>query len=322
MEQKTKLLDQVRHFMRLKQYHRNTERDYISCIKQFILYHNKKHPLDMNEGHVQAFLTYLAVYRKPSASAQNKALNAIVLLYKHVLHRPLGNVSGVLRAKTGYRLPVVLTEPEVTLLLNCLENTQYKLIIRLMYGSGMELRETVCTRVQDLDFVTNTVTVRGEKGRKNRVTILPQSIQAEIRVHLKRMKSLYCQDRTDGVADVCFPGPMAEKYPSAANSWNWQYVFPSDRRSRDPGTRRLRRHHVSERSVNKAIRKAVGLAGIQKHVTSRVLRHSFATHLLEAGTNIRAVQELMGHKNIKTTMIYLHCLNTPGETVTSPLDQL
>jgi len=322
MEQKTKLLDQVRHFMRLKQYHLNTERDYVSCIKQFILYHNKKHPLGMNEGHVQAFLTYLGVERKLSASAQNKALNAIVLLYKHILHRPLGDFGGTVRAKTPYRLPVVLTGAEVDLLLNCLENTQHKLIIRLMYGSGMGLKETVRTRVQDLDFISNTVTVRDEQSRNDRITIFPESIQNDMRSHLKRMEAQFRQDRADGCADVCLLRALAQKHPNAADTWGWQYVFPSDRRSRDPHTKAIRRHHVYERSVNKVIHKAVTLAGIHKHVTSRVFRHSFAAHLLESGVSIRVVQELLGHKSIETTQVYLHCLNRPGETVVSPLDRL
>jgi integron integrase len=322
MEQKTKLLDQVRNFMRLKQYHLNTERDYVSSIKQFILYHRKKHPLDMNEGHVQAFLTHLAVERELSASAQNRALNAIALLYKYVLKRPLGDFTRTVRAKTPYRRPVTLTAGEIDLLLNCLENTQHKLIIRFMYGSGMGLKETVRTRVQDLDFISNTVTVRDEKGKKDRITVFPESVQNEMRVHLKRMEAQFRLDRDDGCADVYLPCLLARKYPNAADTWDWQYVFPSDRRSRDPSTKLLRRQHVYERSVNRAINKAVTMAGIHKHVTSRVLRNSFATHLLESGVSIRVVQELLGHKSIETTQIYLHCLNTPGETVVSPLDRL
>ena len=322
MNHKPKLLDQVRHFMRLKRYRPQTERDYISCIKQFILFHNKKHPLDMDEGHVRAFLTYLAVERKLSASAQNRALSAIMLLYKDILYRPLGNFSGLLRAKTRYHLPVVLTSKEVALLFNCLENTQYKLIIRLMYGSGMGLKETVRTRVRDLDFVTNTVTVRDEEGRKDRITVLPESIQNDMRTHLKRVEAQFYLDRASGFTEVCLPKTLDTKHGKASNIWSYQYIFPSCRRTRDPRTRELTLHHIHERSVNKAISKAVALAGIQKQVTSRVLRHSFATHLLEAGTNIRVVQELLGHKSIETTRTYLHCLNTPGETVKSPLDQL
>ena len=322
MDHKPKLLDQVRHFMRLKQYHLNTERDYVSCIRQYILYHDKKHPLDMNEGHVQAFLTYLAIERKLSASAQNRALNAIVLLYKHVLHKPLGNFSGSLRAKTPYNLPVVLTRGEVELLLSSLDNTRSKLIIRLMYGAGMQLKETLRTRVKDLDFIKNTVMVRNAEDRKDRITVFAESIHDDMRSHLKRMEAQFHQDRANGLTNVHIPSALAQRYPNAAYMWDWQHVFVSDRMSKDPRTAASYRHRVYERSVNKAIRKAATLAGILKPVTSRVLRHSFATHLLEAGTNIRVVQELLGHKNIKTTQVYLHCLNTPGTTVTSPLDRL
>ncbi len=191
-----------------------------------------------------------------------------------------------------------------------------------MYGSGMQLKETLRTRIQDLDFIRNTVMVRDAQGQKDRITVFPESIQNDMRSHLKRIEAQFRQDRADGCAVVCLPWAMAQKHPNTADPRGWQYVFPSDRKSKDPRTENLHRNHVYERSVNRVIDKAVTLAGIHKHVTSRVFRHSFATHLLESGVSIRVVQELLGHKSIKTTKIYLHCLNTPGETVVSPLDRL
>ena len=317
-----KLLDQVRNFMRLKHYSLSTERDYVSCIRQYIFYHQKRHPLDLNETHVQTFLTYLAVERKLSASAQNKALNAIVLLYKHILHQPLGDFSGAVRARRPQTLPVVLTKGEVHLLLTLLPPTQHNLIIRTLYGTGMRLKEALRTRVQDLDFIKNTVTVRSGKGQKDRITVLPENIQCDLKKHLKRVQAQFQQDLLDGFADVYLPFALDRKYPNAGKQWKWQYVFPADHPSKDPRSQAIRRHHVYDRSVTHVIKKAVTLAGIHKHVTSHCFRHSFATHLLEAGTDIRTIQELLGHKNIETTQIYLHCMNRPGETVVSPLDRL
>jgi integron integrase len=306
----------------VKHYTLDTERAYVGWVKRYILFHNKQHPRDMGARHIQTFLTHLAVTGNVAASTQNQALNAIVFLYKKVLLQDPGDFSNAVRAKKPIRLPVVLTEGEVNLLLTCLEPTQHKLLVRMMYGTGMRRKETARTRVQDLDFIKSTVIVRDGKGRKDRITVFPESIQNDIKAHLKRVKAQFHQDRADGFADVYMPYALARKYPNAAKKWGWQYVFPADHTSKDPRSNVVRRHHFYERSVSKVIEKAVSLAGIHKHVTSHVFRHSFATHLLESGVSIRVVQELMGHKSIETTKIYLHCLNTPGETVVSPLDRL
>jgi len=228
MNQPPKLLDQVRDFMRLKHYSLSTEKDYIFEIKRYILYHGKKHPLDMNEGHVQTFLTHLAVERKLSASAQNKALNAIVLLYKHVLHRPLGDFSNTVRAKMPQNLPVVLTKGEINLLLKCLPKTTHGLIAHMLYGTGMRLKETLRTRVQDLDFLRGTVMVRNGKGAKDRLTMLPESIQPGLKEHLNRTQVQFRRDLADGFADVYLPYALARKYPKAGKDWKWQYVFPAE----------------------------------------------------------------------------------------------
>jgi integron integrase len=322
MNQPIKLLDQVRNLMRVKHYSLSAERQYIHWMKRYIFYHQKKHPKDMNESHVQAFLTHLAVNRKIAASTQNQALNAIVWLYQHVLHQPLGDFSGAVRARRPQTLPVVLTKGEVHLLLTLLPPTQHNLIIRTLYGTGMRLKEALRTRVQDLDFIKNTITVRSGKGQKDRITILPENIQCDLKKHLKRVQAQFQQDLLDGFADVYLPYALDRKYSNAGKQWKWQYVFPADHPSKDPRSQAIRRHHVYDRSVTHVIKKAVTLAGIHKHVTSHCFRHSFATHLLEAGTDIRTIQELLGHKNIETTQIYLHCMNRPGETVVSPLDRL
>jgi integron integrase len=276
----------------------------------------------MGAKEVQDFLTHLAVERNVAASTQNQALNAIVFLYAHVLKLELGDFSSAVRAKRSQYLPVVLTKGEVHLVLTLLPPTQHKLIARMMYGSGMRCKEMVRLRVQDLDFVKSTITVRNTKGHKDRVTMFPECVQNDMRNHLKRVKAQFEQDLADGFADVYLPHALARKYPKAGKKWGWQYVFPADHYSKDPRSSARRRHHFNERSVNNVLERAVNLAGIPKKVTSHAFRHSFATHLLEAGVDIRTVQELLGHKSIETTRIYLHCLNTPGETVISPLDRL
>lgn len=322
MNQPVKLLDQVRNVLRIKHYGLATEKQYIYWMKAFIYFHKKKHPKDMNETHVQAFLTYLAVKRKVAASTQNQALNAIVWLYRYILHQPLGDFSGAVRARKPQKLPVVLTKGEIHLLLTLLPPTQHNLIIRTLYGTGMRLKEALRLRVLDLDFLKSTVMVRTGKGQKDRITILPENIQSDLKKHLNRVQAQFQRDLEDGFADVYLPFALARKYPNAPKQWKWQYVFPAEHPSKDPRSQAIRRHHVYDRSVTHVIEKAVTLAGIHKKVTSHAFRHSFATHLLEAGTDVRTVQELLGHKNIETTQIYLHCLNRPGEIVVSPLDRL
>lgn len=322
MYQKPKLLDRVRGVLKVKHYSYRTEQSYVGWIKRYILFHNKQHPDEMGERHVQDFLTHLAVVGKVTASTQNQALNAIVFLYKHVLQKDLGDFSKAVRARHSRRKPVVLTKGEVHLLLACLTATQNKLIVRLLYGAGLRLAECLRLRVQDIDFIQGTITVRAGKGDKDRTTVLPANMNQELKLHLKRVKSQFERDLEDGFADVYLPNALARKYPKAGKQWKWQYVFPADYPSKDPRTNIIRRHHTYHGSVNREIQKAAKLAGIQKKITSHAFRHSFATHLIESGTDIRTVQELLGHKNIETTQIYLHCMNRPGETVISPLDRL
>jgi integron integrase len=317
-----KLLDQVRYTLRLKHYSLDTERSYVQWIRRYILFHDKKHPKDMNAEHIRDYLSYLATARKVAASTQNQALNAIVFLYKKVLNQEPGDFSQALRAKRSERLPVVMTPGEIHLVLTCLPKTTHGLIIHLLYGAGLRLKEAVRLRVQDLDFIKGTLMVRDGKGGKDRRCTLPEKIQPELKRHLKRVRAQFDRDRVDGFVDVYLPNALARKYPNAAKEWKWQYIFPAEFPSKDPRSGMIRRHHVYDRSINVTIKKAVTLAGIQKKVTAHSFRHSFATHLLESGSNIRTVQELLGHKSIETTQIYLHCLNTPGETVVSPLDRL
>ena len=322
MNQQPKLLDQVRNAIRLKHYPLSTETAYVSWAKRYILFHNKRHPIGMGARHIQAFLTHLAVEKHVAASTQNQALNSIVFLYRNVLHKDPGDFSGAMRAKKLKKLPVVLTKGEINLVLKCLPKTTHGLIIHMLYGTGMRLKETLRSRVQDLDFIKGTITVRNAKGAKDRITMLPESIQPTLKEHLNRMRAQFRQDQAAGYVDVYLPYALARKYPKAGKEWKWQYVFPAERPSKDPRSNKVRRHHIYDKSVGNTIEKVAKLSGIQKHITAHVFRHSFATHLLEAGTNIRVVQELLGHKSIETTKIYLHCLNTPGETVVSPLDQL
>lgn len=322
MNRQPNLLDQLRNAIRLKHYPLSTEAAYVSWTKRYILFHHKRHPNKMDARYIQAFLTYLAVNRNVAASTQNQALNAIVFLYKHVLHKDPGDFSGTMRAKKPQKLPVVLTQGEMNLVLKCLPNTTHGLIIHMLYGTGMRLKETLRMRVQDLDFLKGTTTVRNAKGAKDRITMLPESVQPALKEHLNRVQAQFRCDLADGFADVYLPYALARKYPKAGKEWKWQYIFPAEYPSKDPRSGARRRHHIYDRSVGKTITKVVTLAGIQKLITAHVFRHSFATHLLEAGTSIRVVQELLGHKSIETTKIYLHCLNTPGETVISPLDRL
>lgn len=322
MARARKLLDQVREILKLKHYSYRTEQSYVAWIRRFILFHNKQHPKDMTAKHVQGFLTHLAIDRKVTASTQNQALNAIVFLYKHVLMLELGDFSSAVRAKRPARKPVVLTQGEVHLILTCLDSAQTQLIIRLLYGAGLRLAECVRIRVQDVDFIKSTIMIRAGKGDKDRITVLPEIVQNDLRQHLQRVRMQFERDLVDGFADVYLPHALARKYPNAAKEWKWQYVFSAEFPSKDPRTGILRRHHVYAGSVSRAINRAVKAAGIHKRITAHSFRHSFATHLLESGSDVRTVQELLGHKNIETTQIYLHCMNSPGETVVSPLDRL
>jgi len=293
----------------------------VGWVRRFILFHGKRHPREMGAAEVEGFLSYLVVNHGVSASTQNQAKAALLFLYKHVLGMDLPWLKEVVQAKGGRRLPVVLTHGEVRALLDQLEGTM-GLIARLLYGTGMRLMEGLRLRVKDLEFERGEVTVRDGKGAKDRVTVLPSSLGAGLGNHLSKVRVLFEKDRDAGVGGVWMPAALAAKYPSADRAWGWQWVFPSGGLSRDPRSGVVRRHHLHPESVQKAVRLAACRAEIVKPVSPHVLRHSFATHLMQSGQDIRTIQELLGHQDVETTMIYTHVLNRGGLGVTSPLDQM
>jgi len=314
-----KLLDQVRATLRRKHYSYRTEKCYLAWIRRFILFHDKKHPKMMGQREIEAFLTYLAVEGNVAASTQNQALNAIVFLYKTVLNMPFDFPLQSVRAKRPKRLPTVLSKKEALLILSCMTGTN-QLMAKLLYGSGLRVSECVRLRVKDLDFTLRQLIIRDGKGGKDRVTVLPQSLIPVLELHLLRIKRLHEEDLTNGFGSVYLPHALERKYPHANREWIWQYIFPSLRFSVDPRSGLLRRHHINTSTLQKAVRSAARMAEVNKRVTCHTFRHSFATHLLENGYDIRTVQELLGHKNVKTTMIYTHVLNRGGLAVRSPLD--
>jgi integron integrase len=305
--------------MRLKHYSYRTEQAYVDWIRRFILFHHKRHPQEMGAQEIEAFLTHLAVHENVAASTQNQALQAILFLYREVLGREITEPIQAMRARKPKRLPTVLTREEVLLLFNQMSGI-HKLIAQLLYGSGLRLMEALRLRVKDLDFEYRTITVRDGKGEKDRITILPDLLQDPLRHHLEQVRRLHQQDLAQGYGAVYLPEALARKYPNAEREWGWQWVFPSPRLSLDPRAGIIRRHHLDPSSVQRAIREAARAAGITKPVTPHTLRHSFATHLLETGYDIRTVQELLGHKDVRTTMIYTHVLQRGGRAVRSPLD--
>jgi len=313
------LLDQVRDAIRLKHYSIRTEKAYVSWIKRYILFHTKRHPNEMGSAEIEAFLTYLAVDQHVAASTQNQALSALLFLYREVLRKELDLSINSVRAKKPKRLPTVLTKEEVRKVIGHLSGT-HRLMVSLLYGSGLRLMECVRLRVKDIDFAQRQIIVRDGKGMEDRVTMLPESLIAPLQEHLQRVKRLHEEDLARGYGSVYLPFALERQYPNADREWICQYVFPSGRLSKDPRTGIMRRHHVHESGLQKAVRKAASSAGINKRVTCHTFRHSFATHLLEAGYDIRPVQELLGHKDVKTTMIYTHVLNRGGLAVRSPLD--
>lgn len=315
-----KLLDQVRDKIRLKHYSIRTEQAYTDWIKRYIRFHDKRHPKDMGAAEVEQFLTHLAVQGNVAAATQNQAKSALLFLYKQVLGIELPWLDEVEKAKAPQRLPVVLTEREVAQLLDRMNGTT-GLIARLLYGTGMRIMEAVRLRVKDVDFQRREIVVREGKGNKDRVTMLPLSLVEPLQAHLVAVKRLHEDDLQKGFGEVYLPFALARKYPNAGREWGWQYVFPAGARSEDPRSGAERRHHVSDQAVQRAVRQAVRDAGIAKPATPHTLRHSFATHLLQSGYDIRTVQELLGHKDVQTTMIYTHVLNRGGRGVVSPLDR-
>lgn len=314
-----RLLDQVRAAIRVRHYSRRTEDTYVHWIRRFILFHAKRHPREMGEREITAFLTYLAVEKNVAASTQNQALSALLFLYQKVLEMPVEWLDDVVRARRPKRLPVVLSRDEVSRLFNELSGIS-QLIARLMYGTGMRLMEAVRLRVKDLDLERFQVIVRAGKGDKDRYTVLPRSLVDPLQSHLDKVKSLHREDLAAGFGSVALPFALARKYPHADREWGWQYVFPSGKFSTARGDKVLRRHHLDEKNLQRSIRYAVQRCRFGKPVSSHTLRHCFATHLLEDGYDIRTIQELLGHKDVSTTMIYTHVLNRGPRGVVSPLD--
>ena len=314
-----RLLDQVREAIRIRHYSIRTEQAYLDWIRRFILFHGKRHPREMGAPELTAFLSDLAMTRNVAASTQNQALHAILFLYRNVLKIDLPWLDDVQRAKKPQHLPIVFTREEVKALLAQLQGTTW-LMAMLTYGGGLRLLECLRLRVKDVDFHYRQLLVRDAKGQKDRVTILPNSLVDPMRTHLARIRHLHEIDLRDGYGRVYLPQALATKYRNADRQWGWQYVFPSSRRSIDPRSGHERRHHAPEDSLQRAVKQAIRKANIVKPGSVHTLRHSFATHLLESGYDIRTVQELLGHADVKTTMIYTHVLNRGGRGVVSPVD--
>jgi integron integrase len=316
---KARLADQLRDALRRRHYSYRTEQAYLHWMRRFVFFHNKRHPLEMAEPEVAAFLTHLAVERRVSASTQNQALNALLFLYKQVLGRDIGLIQGVTRAKRSERLPVVLTHEEVQSVLGRLAGREW-LMACLMYGAGLRVTECLRLRVKDIDFGLNQIVVRDGKGQKDRVTPLPAVVVPALREQLREVMRVRAGDLADGYGEVSLPFALARKYPNAARELPWWYVFPASARCRDPYSGGMKRHHLDDSVIQRAVRQAVRAAGIMKPVSCHTLRHCFATHLLAAGYDIRTIQELLGHQDVRTTMIYTHVLGKGARGVASPLD--
>jgi len=316
-----KLLEQVREVLRYHHYAYRTEQTYCDWIKRFLKFYDyTSHPKDMGASEVERFLSHLATDGKVAASTQRQALNAIIFLYREVLDIELGEIAP-LRSKKQRKPPTVLTQSEVLLVLQCMEGT-HRLMAQLLYGCGLRLMECIRLRIQDLDFGQGRIFVRGGKGGKDRTVVLPETLLETFVEHVEKVRALHQGDLRNGFGEVYIPEALARKYPNACREIGWQYVFPSKGRSVDPRSGKTMRHHVKESGLQKAVKTAVGRAGIRKRVGCHTLRHSYATHLLENGVNIRMVQELMGHSDVKTTEIYTHVMNKDLDQVQSPLDRL
>jgi integron integrase len=314
-------LDQVRRAIRVRHYSIRTEKSYLHWIKRFVLFHDKRHPSTLGEAEVAQFLSFLANEGQMAAATQNLALNARVFLYKAVLERPLAEVAGVVRAKKPQRLPVVLNRSEVAALLKQLEG-EYWLMASLMYGSGLRVMECIRLRIKDIEFSGRAIIVRDGKGDKDRVTMLPDPLTPHLMAQIEQARIMHQRDLELGFGAVYLPYALERKYPNASRETGWQYIFPARKRSVDPRSGLERRHHVHVDTVQKAIKQAVRQSGLEKPASCHSLRHSFATHLLENGYDIRTVQDLLGHKDVRTTQIYTHILNRGGNAVRSPLTDL
>lgn len=317
--QAKKLLDQVSDAIRIKHYSFRTEKTYVEWIKRFILFHNKRHPKEMGADEIQAFIAHLATERTVSASTQNQALSAVMFLYRHVLKKDVDIPSDSFRAQKSKTLPVVLTQQEALAVIKNMTGVA-QLMTKILYGSGIRLAECLRLRVKDIDFGNRQIMVRDGKGEDDRATILPDSVIPPLEAHLKTVQAIHQKDLKDGFGETSLPYALSKKYPSAAKEWMWQYVFPASVRSVDPVSKRTKRHHLDPSVLQKAIRQSALSIGLTKPVTPHTFRHSFATHLLQSGYDIRTIQELLGHKDVKTTMIYTHVLQRGGLAVKSPLD--
>jgi integron integrase len=314
-----KLLDQVREALRTKHYAYRTEETYIDWIKRYILFHKKRHPKDMGAEEIRQFIAYLATERKVATSTQNQALSAILFLYSTVLEKEVVLPPELVNPSRPKRLPAVLTHAEAMSVINQMRDIP-RLMTKILYGSGLRLMECMRLRVKDIDFDNHQIIVRGGKGDDDRCTVLPDSVAADIRLILQDVKALHDKDLRDGYGETILPNALGVKYKNAGKDWNWQFIFPASQRSLDPLSGVIRRHHLDESVLQKAIHSAAQLAKIDKRVTAHTFRHSFATQLLQSNYDIRTIQELLGHKDVKTTMIYTHVLQRGGLAVKSPLD--
>lgn len=314
-----KLLEQVSDVLRVKHYSYQTEKSYVQWIRRYILFHHKRHPKEMSGEEINAFLTHLAVDEKVAASTQNQALSALLFLYREVLHLELNLNLDAVRAKRSRYLPTVLTPEETKAVILHLSGI-HRLVVQLLYGSGLRLAEAQQLRVKDVDFAQCQLAIRNSKGMESRLTMLPETLVDPLQEHLLWVKRQHQQDLEQGYGSVYLPFALERKYPNAERDWIWQFVFPAERLSQDPRSGSTRRHHLHESGLQRAIKQAVQKTGIPKRVSCHTFRHSFATHLLQNSYDIRTVQELLGHKDVKTTMIYTHVLNKGGRGVRSPLD--
>jgi len=315
-----KLLDQIRDAIRLKHYSYSTEKTYVHWARRYILFHNKRHPAEMGAQEIEAFLTHLAKEGNVSSSTQNQALNSLLFLYRNVLQKDIAVPIHALRAKRSEHLPTVLSKDEVTRVISNMQGL-HQLMVKLLYGSGLRLMECMRLRVKDIDFEQSQIIVREGKGEKDRATMLPSSLVQPLKNQIAFVRNQHEQDIAQGYGSVELPFALSRKYPAADKEFGWQYVFPSDRLSTDPRSGIIRRHHLDPSGLQRAVRAAVKLARMDKPVSPHTFRHCFATHLLEAGYDIRTVQELLGHKDVKTTMLYTHVLNRGPKAVRSPLDE-